>query len=195
MNSVTAPSRRARWFFAASTVVVPVLVMLVWTANHGWRASHGERVELSVQGYDPRDLLAGHYLQYTVDYGAEAPPCPFIASLEPTVQEANIQEPPEPQCVCLTRYPNSARHVAVWSGGCSDMTHCPIFVRGRCVGSRFEAGIERFYMPEGYQSRLAVVPEKSSIVVSVSPDGEAHVLDFLVDGIPVSRYAQDPESH
>lgn len=201
MTNIVNPSQLPRSLFGVSSVVLPLLAMLAWAANHAWRSAHGERVELRVQGYDPRDLLSGHFLQYMVDYGTEAAPCALGASPDGATPQLSPEEPSsrelpnlEPQCVCLTRHADSSRHVAVWSKPCSDMPPCAVFVRGHCVGSRFEAGIERFYIPEGYQSQLAVVPDESSIVVSVSPDGDAHVLDFLVDGAPVSRYASDPGS-
>lgn len=156
------------------SVALPVMVMATWVAQLTWKSTVGTRVQLSVQGYDPRDLLAGHYLMYRVDYG----------DLGVCLDYANTASD---QCVCLNQPEPSSPHRADWFGACPDKGNCPLFLRGACENGRFLAGIERFYIPEGYQVELAVVPENASIVVNVTGSGDAQVLDFLIDNVPLSE--------
>lgn len=46
----------------------PLLVLLVWTAWLYGLQMTGEEVTVAIRGYDPRDLLSGHYIQYTIDW-------------------------------------------------------------------------------------------------------------------------------
>ena len=51
------------------SLIFPIVVL---AALVGYRVnifSTGTEITLPISGYDPRDLLSGHYLIYTVDYG------------------------------------------------------------------------------------------------------------------------------
>jgi uncharacterized membrane-anchored protein len=63
---------------------------------------------------------------------------------------------------------------------------CQIVIKGTCTRTRFEAGIERFYIPEDQAQQLDkdVRSKKGSIVLSVTPDGNAQIKDLLIDGKP-----------
>ena len=49
-------------------LVLPLLILASWA---GWLAiqrESGREVKVVISGYDPRDLLSGHYLAYTIDW-------------------------------------------------------------------------------------------------------------------------------
>ena len=50
-------------------ISIPIVAIAAWIASYAFVAHSGETVRLRIQGYDPRDLLAGHYLRYTVNFG------------------------------------------------------------------------------------------------------------------------------
>ena len=52
-------------------IFFPVLVMLGWAVSQEWRLRAGEPVNIAITGFDPRDLLAGHYLTYQLDLGRD----------------------------------------------------------------------------------------------------------------------------
>ncbi len=52
----------------ALVFIIPFITLLSWT---GWlyiQQMCGKDVKVAVMGYDPRDLLSGHYIQYSIDW-------------------------------------------------------------------------------------------------------------------------------
>ena len=47
---------------------LPFVCLVLWTLHLSWQRSHGTEVKVAVTGYDPRDLLSGHYIQYQIDW-------------------------------------------------------------------------------------------------------------------------------
>lgn len=125
------------------------------------RLSLGARYVLPIQGYDPRDLLSGHYLTFRVDYGIQG-----------LCQQRETAE----NWVCL----EPRRDLGSDPSG----EACEARIRGRCQGWRFEAGIERFYVPESEARRLEslIRDRRASIEVRVARDGRAVIQDLLIDG-------------
>lgn len=163
---------------AIIAVALPLTVLGAWLARLSWIENTGTKVRLEVTGYDPRDLLAGHYLTYTVNYGPAAD-CPLEGVSETTAM-----------CICLVENLDSKLHEANWSGPCDVRPEeCPVFIEGRCNYGRFTADIERFYFPETFQTQLAVVPQQSSITVALTSEGKGLVTGFAVDGVDVLDYA------
>ena len=52
----------------AFVFVVPFVVLCSWTMLLYMQRVTGKEVKVAVMGYDPRDLLSGHYIQYTIDW-------------------------------------------------------------------------------------------------------------------------------
>ncbi len=155
------------------SVVLPLLVMAGWVATIEWNLQSGQQVEFAVGGYDPRDLLSGHFVTYAVDYGS-VPPCAEDAY--------RTQE----QCVCLTQTPSSTLWTATSTFSCdgAGTPPCEVFIKGQCRYRRFVAGIERLYIPESYSSQLAVLPPASTIRVRVSKSGLGRLETLLIGGRP-----------
>ena len=51
-------------------VSLPVVLLLAWVAFLWWQVAAGALVKIKIKGYDPRDLLAGHYILYELDWEA-----------------------------------------------------------------------------------------------------------------------------
>ncbi len=49
-------------------LAIPFLILLAWTVGLHYQKTHMPEVELPIMGYDPRDLLAGHYIRYQIDW-------------------------------------------------------------------------------------------------------------------------------
>lgn len=54
--------------FLSAALAFPIIILLCWTAALQYRASHSPLVRIAAQGYDPRDLFSGHYLQMSLDW-------------------------------------------------------------------------------------------------------------------------------
>ena len=50
------------------------------------------------------------------------------------------------------------------------------------------AGIERFYFPEKFKNKLAVVPPQSSVTISLSSSGQAVVKSMQVDDLDLLEW-------
>ncbi len=138
----------------------PIFALLVLTAYKGYVHSYGQEIILPITGYDPRDLLSGHYLIYEIDYGVAG--------------------------ICSTNTGKQAGYVCLEprTFSYSAPEDCGKLIRGECTDGRFEAGIERFYVPEARARELEelIRSKAASIVLSLPRSGQAQVKDLLLDG-------------
>jgi len=144
-------------------VIALIFPIIVLAALVGYKVnilSIGKEITLPISGYDPRDLLAGHYLIYTVDYGIRG-----ICSGHSGVRTAHVCLRPKKFTYQLPE-------------------NCELMIKGFCRGSQFNAGIERYYVPEKDALRLEnlVQSGEASIVLSVSRSGNAQIKDLLING-------------
>jgi len=66
-----------------AVVLLPALGLAGLWATSEYQSRQGLDWEVEVQGYDPRDLLRGHYVEYSYDWaGLEDGPTPEILCLE-----------------------------------------------------------------------------------------------------------------
>lgn len=147
-------------------VLFPLLVMLGWLGNLTYLRESGVEVELPITGYDPRDLIAGNYLQFRVTYGPKGG-CPKEV-------ERN-----QPVCQCLSKEGTSAS--VYWAGACDiKPSECTIFIKGKCPYYQdFIAGIERFYISEEKsQARFQPSPN-AKVKLRVPSNGQALVVGII----------------
>lgn len=139
----------------------PILCLIILTGYKKYILSFGQEVVLPISGYDPRDLLSGHYLIYNIEYGVEN-----------ICYESNHAE----AYICLE--PKNFSY--------SRPENCQKLIRGNCSYSRFVAGIEKFYIPQEYAAKLEneVQSKSASIVLSITRDGSVQIKDLLIDGQP-----------
>ncbi len=158
-------------------IFVPVFVMAYWIHDLEQSVFSGKMIHVPVQGYDPRDLLAGHYLQYRLNLG-ELDPCSVASS--------------DGVCVCFSESSDSSQlSEATWAGACQVRPDdCSAWLKGSCQGVGFSAGVERFYFPEGLSDKLLTIPEGASVMISTNFSGKGIVADFLVAGEPLSEYVR-----
>ncbi len=162
-------------------IVVPILVMAMWVARQKFIQATGVEVTLAVEGFDPRDLLSGHYLRYQVKYGID------------NICVGDLKSRSDlPACVCFADATDKAvPNVATWAGECSSRpSTCKVFIKGYCHTGFFAAGIERYYFSDTLTKELAVVPERSAIVFKVGSDGTALVSEFFVDGMKLMDFIE-----
>jgi uncharacterized membrane-anchored protein len=161
MDQEVASMNQRGWLIVA--LVLPILALGTSAWLKSAQRDSGVEVILPIEGFDPRDLLSGHYLTYRVDYGV-ANGC--------TDQNAQAS-------VCLrpTR--------GMYAEG-ELPPDCTLFIHGQCDDNVFTAGIERFYIPEDRAAALEdkVRGNKGELVLSVDAGGNAAIRDLLIDGKP-----------
>ena len=141
-------------------LIFPIVALAALTAYKKYVLSFGEEITLPISGYDPRDLLSGHYLIYQIDYGVDG------------ICSGNSGQRTGYVCLQPKMFSFSAPE------GCSKL------IRGTCNYGRFEAGIEKYFVPQDKAKDLEaqVRSKTASIVLSFTHSGQAQVKDLLVDG-------------
>ena len=149
----------------AIALVLPILALSATAWMKAQQRAHGTEVVFPIEGFDPRDLLSGHYLTYRIDYGI-ALDCPLADG------EALLCLEPNHAIYPANALPNS----------------CSLYLRGYCdSSSAFSVeNIDRFYIPETSASALdaKIRDNKGSIILSVDSQGYPVIKDLLIDGKP-----------
>lgn len=157
------------------SLAFPVICLVALAVFKGIKVHSGRTIVLPILGYDPRDILKGHYLTYTVDYG-----------------RGNIcrgQGEERDIYLCLGEKEGETRIISgpreQYARGCRGI------IKGRCgKDERFHAGIEKFFIPENRALELdkLVRGKKGSLVLKVDQDGNAVISDLLIEGTPWKDY-------
>jgi len=142
-------------------LMIPIFTLALISANKQYNLMRGEEFIFPIVGYDPRDLLSGHYLTYQIDYGISGICNPFL--------EVNRKA-----YICLSSKVFSYYPVP----------NCKTQIQGVCNYSNFEAGIERFYVPENRAQDLdmKIRSHSAAISLSITSEGKAQVKDLLING-------------
>ncbi|MEN9432518.1 MAG: hypothetical protein RLZZ422_107 [Pseudomonadota bacterium] len=142
----------------ALAIALPLVLLAANATWHLYQRSQGVEVRLPIRGFDPRDLLAGHYLTYKVDYN--------LGDFCNITQSTQRQE----HTICLEPLQSIA-----------DST-CILPLSGMCSTAGFNTGLERFYIPEQYAQALdqAIRDQKGEIVIMVK-NGKGTVKDLIID--------------
>ena len=130
----------------------------------------GGRIHLPIEGYDPRDLLSGHYVRFQLAAVREA-----ATVLEP--RGAN-----GPQMFCIEPKDGLYHVKSVRTGSESS---CSPFLRATLDnGAHWDFGIDRFYVDErlaNEASRIRANPN-TYLVATVDDSGAVHAVDLVVNG-------------
>jgi uncharacterized membrane-anchored protein len=157
-------------------ILVPLAVMTGWIAMHAMAYRNSVKVELAIRGYDPRDLLAGHYLRFAVDWGAD------LCANAPADGAV---------CVCFGRAPAGKPTKITWNGACSARPpECGAYLQGSCQDRNFDAGLDRYYVPEGLAEKSPTIPPEATIVVALDGRGGAHIAEMRVAGEPLADWVE-----
>lgn len=164
-------------YSALIATLIPFLLLSLWLFQINTLKASGEKVRLAITGEDPRDLLAGHFLQYRVVYGDRI--------------SCGYDYNPNNFCVCLTKGADDI-YSAEKLSDCSDAAtdSCPLFIKGQCQYGTFTAGIERYYFPEEYSEKLRTVPPGSILEISLDASGQGVVNEIYVNGQKILDYAK-----
>lgn len=49
-------------------LALPLVCLIGWSTFLGYLQFYGQEVKVVISGYDPRDLLSGHYISYQIDW-------------------------------------------------------------------------------------------------------------------------------
>jgi hypothetical protein len=156
-------------------LLLPLVGIALLIARGELALRAGKSFRIGMTGYDPRDLLSGHFLQYAYDLDWQGES--RCGALGPNGQPLGLDAE---CCVCLTRRgesePPAARQVTCEAArSCDGWLHSAALVPPR-----------RYFVPEERASALeaALRHSQASLDVSASPDGEPALGELYLDGRP-----------
>ena len=155
---------------------LPIFVLLAWTLSVQSMIARGTKLDLPVRGYDPRDILAGHYLSVAVDYSSFPSEC--------KTEDKEMRWKKRDAFFCAS----SGRIVL------EKQTDCGAFIKGYCWYDRFNDNVSRFYVPEEVAGRLEKEIRKKEnnpmLRLSLTPDGRAFPVEFILQGMPYKEWLE-----
>jgi hypothetical protein len=163
--------REARWLQIA--VLVPMLGLLVLVARAEVLLRSGASFRVAIEGYDPRDLLRGHFLQYRFRFNWQGE-----STCGPL--SGGFPEGVDPSCcVCLSSDVDSnaqARQVA-----CDQVGGCDGWLEGASISPPL-----RYFVPERNASNLedALRGREAALTVTCGPGGQPAIGELYLDGRP-----------
>jgi hypothetical protein len=154
-----------------AALLLPTLVLAGWAGLIATRQAADPSTRVEIQGFDPRDLLRGHYLQAQLKLGLQAGDAPACVCVEPENGSPGLPATRplascQPQDVGSCRYPLAD----------------PLRVLRIYVPQEKAADLDR---------RLRMGEQKLSVAVHFQGNGEVGISDLQVDGVPVTHIKGD----
>jgi hypothetical protein len=160
-------------------VSLPLLVIAFGIMKSEYQLNQPEW-RFSIKGYDPRDLLRGRYLNYSIDFQEEFPAACDTFSAD--------------CCLCLTRR-GIANPPGVTRMLCGEAKACDGF-----IAVQYLRTLNQYYIPEAKASEYErLLQDKASsgaaeIILSVDNNGVPSVKQIEIDKIPIERAVDAPRA-
>lgn len=172
----------SRWRCAGAALsLLLVLIVPVCLAAKAWHDANSHPVvKVRIAGYDPRDLLHGHYLQYRFDWN--------WADGQPDAAACAGQE----CCLCLSG-PDTDPRAALAACGQETGGACRALLKGHSWGDGgFDIGFNRYYIPEKHAPALEDVLRGEEKIVrmglSLRPGNRAVIQGLYIGDSPLNEY-------
>lgn len=149
-------------------VMIPFVLLCLLIVRAEYHVAMGAQWDFAITGYDPRDLLRGHYLRFRLVYDWQKPKNECSGELGCSY--------------CLTNVGNQAPKVKIVS------THLAQHCDGFMQYDDLQEPLNRFYIPE-MQAKLAEdllrqarIDETAYLRLSIDKNGAPRIVDLLIDG-------------
>lgn len=159
--------------FVLFAVALPVLCVIFGIVRSASFSASSVRYLFAVEGYDPRDLLRGHYIQYRLRVQTLGAP------------EA-CDDAREACCLCF-----DAKPFDLVSEGYKTRCDAPAAACSARISTRYVDKPLRFYVPEAraseIEARLREVSgqERAQVLFAVGSNGEGVAQELRIDGVSV----------
>lgn len=169
-------------------LILPIAVMTLFIAGNLYNQQAGQSWRIPITGYDPRDLLRGHYLTFRYDWNWKEE------------QRSCDHE----ECVlCLSPSEGFTNPYASITDR-NAVGQCQSFIEGRFYyGSRFEIGdpqgyrLRRYYIPEQHAKKLDSMLRfnegeyKFEVSLRVNKSGKAFIQGMFIDDVPLEDWVKN----
>lgn len=160
---------------AELAVLIPLLGLMGLIARAELALRAGEAFRIPITGYDPRDLLHGHYLQYSYafDWRGQST-CGAAEGGRPAALTPGC-------CVCLTRGAIEQATPAARQLDCDEARRCDGWLRTEPLLPPL-----RYFVPEQHAKQLerALLARSAALEVTCGPEGQAALGELYLDGQP-----------
>lgn len=166
-------TRESRWLQLA--VLVPMLGLLLLFARAEVLLRSGQSFRIAIRGYDPRDLLRGHYLDYTFDFDWHGEStCGRLVEGVPAGLDASC-------CICLTADVDADTQAHARQVACDQVSTCDGWLHASALTPPL-----RYFVPERHASDLeeALPKRRAALTVTCGPGGQPAIGELTLDGQP-----------
>ncbi len=159
------------------SLAIPILAISLSIGKSEYQIRSGEEWKFEIGGYDPRDLLKGHYLTYRILFDRD----------EKEKNSCDKNDEILDCCLCLQRETSKVK--TMW---------CETAAK-RCDGminEKFLPRLRKFYIPENRGKSLEnlVRSGKAEILLSINRRGYPNVKELLIDGEPWKQAVQKEDA-
>jgi len=160
-----------------TAVSIPFILLCLLIVRAEYHLSSAEQWSIKITGYDPVDLLRGHYLRFNLAYDWDEPvhECDSVVAC----------------CLCLTSTDNNIPKVNKMS--CDVATNqCDAF-----IAPEYESSLNRFYIAETDGKRAeellreARINETAFISLVINKSGVPMIRDLLIGGRPIGNILRE----
>lgn len=138
-----------------AAALIPIAGICALIARAELRRTAGDQYLIPIAGYDPRDLLSGHYLRFRYDW----------EKLGVDKDDDCRWNHGDTCCICLRPGPGGdLMHPQAESTSCASARDCAAFVEGNAA---WEPG--RVYIPETQGDRLQNIVRDRRAAVMITP--------------------------
>ena len=158
--------------YVTFAVMLPLLAIAFMIVRAELSINQGTQWQLQIQGYDPRDLLRGHYLRFQVAYN-------FKSEQESCAGTSDC-------CLCLNDVGETVPLVSKLDCKVAK-TQCDSIIR-----SEFERSLNRYYIAEDYARKAekilqeAQIQDNAFLSIAVSEKGKPVITDLLIGEKPIN---------
>lgn len=160
-------------------VMIPFILLCLLIARAEYHLNTGAQWDFAITGYDPRDLLRGHYLRFRVAYDWQEP--------QNECQDAISCS------YCLSNVGHQAPKVQI----------IPTHLAKQCDGfmqyDDLQTPLNRFYIAETQAQlaedilRQARIDNTAYLRLSINKNGTPRIVDLLIDGQPLDTLLKEAQ--
>jgi uncharacterized membrane-anchored protein len=169
-------SRRVRPILLG-LALLDLVVFGGWITREELARRSGPEILLPIEGYDPRDLLSGHYLRFALVASREA--LALETASAPRGLGFGVDR------YCLERGADGRDHV---TRRMTEGEPCATFLTGQRTFGRINFGVDRVYIDERFQNETIGTnadPDTDTYLrVRVDGGGRVHIVDLILHGLP-----------
>ena len=159
--------------WARIAVLIPIVGLLVLVGKAEFAAHSGPTWHIPIEGYDPRDLLHGRYLQYQFRFNWQGKSdCGGQVTVGQPVLDPDC-------CLCLTRTNELGIDPAVRQVSCDEAERCDGWLRTEAVEPPL-----RYFVPEDRAPALeeALFEREASLELRCGPNGTPAIIELSKAG-------------